>query len=40
LLYRQSTALSRREMVSRFQVFERGEGGRTAAPDWDRQNRL
>jgi NTE family protein len=40
LLYRQSTALRRREMVSRFQAFERARKQGQAPPEWGRQGVL
>jgi NTE family protein len=40
ILYRQSTALRRREMVSRFQAFEEARQQRQPNPDWGRQGVL
>jgi NTE family protein len=40
LLYRQSTALRRREMVGRFQVFEKARAQGLPAPEWGRQGVL
>jgi len=40
LLYRQSTALRRREMVSRFQAFERARDQGQTPPEWGRQGVL
>jgi NTE family protein len=40
LLYRQSTALRRREMVDRFQAFERARAQGQPAPEWGRQGVL
>jgi NTE family protein len=40
LLYRQSTALRRREMVSRFQAFEKARAQGQPTPEWGRQGVL
>jgi NTE family protein len=40
LLYRQSTALRRREMVDRFMAFERARRDGKPAPEWGRQGVL
>jgi NTE family protein len=40
LLYRQSTALRRREMVDRFKAFEAAKRERQPPPDWGRQGIL
>jgi NTE family protein len=40
LLYRQSTALRRREMVARFMAFEKAKRNRQPAPEWGRQGIL
>jgi NTE family protein len=40
ILYRQSTGLRRREMVSRFQAFEKARAQGQANPDWGRQGIL
>jgi NTE family protein len=40
LLYRQSTALRRREMVDRFKAFEEAKRTGQAPPDWGRQGVL
>jgi NTE family protein len=40
LLYRQSTALRQREMISRFQAFEQAKKQNQAPPDWGRQGLL
>ncbi|MEK6274347.1 MAG: patatin-like phospholipase family protein [Actinomycetota bacterium] len=40
LLYRQSTALRRREMVSRFQAFEKARAAGQPPPEWGRQGVL
>lgn len=40
LLYRQSTALRQREMISRFQAFEQAKAQNQPAPDWGRQGIL
>lgn len=40
ILYRQSTGLRRREMVSRFQAFEKARAERKPNPEWGRQGVL
>jgi NTE family protein len=40
ILYRQSTGLRRREMVSRFQAFERARREQLPPPEWGRQGVL